>query len=90
MSRKRAFETPKPTATSHFAVIIDDLVVGLVEDGSARTATLMAARDISFERVDGPIAADEEAAIARMNAQRASIGPRRPALRLIRGGHKPN
>ena len=86
MSRKRAFPSTISTATCHFAVIIDDLVVGLVEDGSARTATLMAARDISFERVDGPIAVDEEAAIARMNEQRANSGPRRPALRLIRGG----
>jgi hypothetical protein len=86
MSRKRAFPSTTQVATSHFAVIIDDLVVGLVEDGSARTATLMATRDISFERVDGPIAADEEAAIARMNAERAKVGVRRPALQLIRGG----
>ena len=69
---------------SHFAVIVDDLVIGFVPDCSARTASLMAAGDVYFERIDGPMAADEPAAIARLNAQRS--GRRAPALRLLRGG----
>ena len=68
---------------SHFAVVVDDLVIGLVPDCSARTATLMARRDISFEKIDGPIAVDEPAAIARLNAQRHAL--RGPLLRLVPG-----
>lgn len=75
-------------ASAHFAVIIDDVVVGLVADCSARTATLMAAQGIVFERVEGPIADDEEGEILRMNAERAALraARSRPTLRLIRGG----
>lgn len=73
---------------SHFAVIVDDVVIGLVPDCSARTASLMAAGNVCFERLDGPIAADELAEIARLNAQRA--GRRGPALRLVRGGRDVN
>ncbi|MET0343704.1 MAG: hypothetical protein ABW252_22010 [Polyangiales bacterium] len=69
---------------SHFAVVVDDVVIGLVPDCSARTASLMAARDIFFERLDGPIAADEIGEIARLNAQRAAR--RGATLRVVPGG----
>lgn len=89
MSDTSAFPpgTSEP-ATAHFAVVIDDVVVGLVADCSARTATLMAAQGIVFERIEGPMADDEEAAIVRMNRERseARAARPRPVLRLIRGG----
>ena len=89
MSDMSAFPpgTSEPAA-AHFAVVIDDVVVGLVADCSARTATLMAAQGIVFERIAGPMADDEEAAIVRMNAERtaARTARARPVLRIIRGG----
>lgn len=89
MSSTSAFPPAMSAAApAHFAVIIDEVVVGLVADCSARTATLMAGQGIIFERIEGPIADDEEGEILRMNAARAAARAARcrPHLRLIQGG----